>query len=74
METVGFRVVRVGQGLTDLLACLARWGVTVTGRGTRPGDVRINDLLKIEGDEKRVCRDLERCDPDWTGYLRHHDL
>jgi hypothetical protein len=40
VQTVGFRVVRVNKGLTDLLTCLARWGVIVTGKATRPEDVR----------------------------------
>jgi hypothetical protein len=44
--------------------------VTVTGRATRPEDVQVNDLLSIEGDEKGVRRHLDRCDPDWTGYLK----
>ena len=70
MEIVGFRVIRVDKGLTDLLACLARWGVTITGLPARPGGAQVNDLLNIEGDEKRVYRDLDRCDPDWAGYLR----
>jgi hypothetical protein len=72
----GFRVIRVDKGLTDLLACLARWGVTITGLPARPGSAQVNDLLDIndlldsdEGDEKRVYRDLDRCDPDWSGYL-----
>lgn len=69
MQTVGFRVVRVDKGLTDLLTCLARWGVIVTGRATPPKDVQVNDLLEIEGDEKGVYRHLDRCEPDWAEYL-----
>ena len=70
---VGFRVIRTGKGLTDLLKCQARWGVNVTGRAERPEDVQVNDLLDIEGVEKRVYRNLGRCDPDWSGYLRRAD-
>lgn len=58
-----------GKGLAELLTCLARWGVSVKGQASRPEDVRVNDLLKIEGDEQEVCRQLERCDPGWRDYL-----
>ena len=63
----------MGKGLTDLLICLARWGVIVTGQAARLADVQVNDLLNIEGDEKGAYRHLDRCDPDWTGYLRRAD-
>jgi hypothetical protein len=56
---------------SDFLSCRSgRRRGDVTGRATRPEDVRVNDPLSIEGDEKRVRRHLDRCDPDWTGYLK----
>jgi hypothetical protein len=65
-------VVRVDRGLTDLLTCLARWGVVVGAvRGEAAGlqNVQVRDLLTIEGDEPSVCRQLDRCEPAWAEYL-----
>jgi hypothetical protein len=68
MEIREFDVIKVGDPLSALLACLDKnRGMTVTGKDVPP---EAGNILENHGDPAGVKRRLDECEPDWRDYLR----